>query len=187
MGGENLDKYTDAVKTTEQLFNLYKNDVYRYARFMLGNSTSAEDIVQEVFIRVLKYWHHFRGDANPKTWLWTIIRSCLVDYRRKHKKEKQHVVFNEIYSGHTDLEIDPFNEIEEQLQTLTPNQREVIILRIVQDCSVQETSHILGWSQGKVKTTLHRGTADKTRILYAKTLFGNKNPNFSTLSRRIRV
>ena len=96
-----MEQSIDAATATEQLFALYKNDVYRYARFALGDSTVAEDIVKEVFLRVLKAWDRYRGDASPKTWLWIIVRSCIIDYTRKHKRDRYQQLFVEEFGGIT--------------------------------------------------------------------------------------
>lgn len=146
----------DAATATEQLFSLYKNDVYRYARFTLGDSDAADDIVQEVFIKVLKSWDRFRGDANPKTWLWSIVKNCIVDYSRKHKHDKTHQPLDEYLGGTSHLETDMLFEAEELLESLSRVQREVVVLRLIQDLSSAETAQILKCSESKVRTTLHR-------------------------------
>lgn len=151
-----MSRKPDAAAATEELFSLYKSDVYRYARFTLGSASDAEDIVQEVFLRVLKNWDKFRGDANPKTWLWTITRRCIVDRARKRDRDKNQVTFEEHLGGHTDSNTSAALEVEDLLKTLTPDQREVVTLRLIQDWSTTETAEILGWSESKVKTTLHR-------------------------------
>lgn len=149
----------DAATATEQLFALYKADVYRYARFTLGNASAAEDIVQEVFFRVLKNWSRYRGEANPKTWLWTIVRNCIVDHARKYKHDKEQQPFDEKLGGKTDFQMGMEFEAEELLKNLSQAQREVIVLRLIQDLSTTETAKILGWSESKVKTTLHRAVS----------------------------
>ena len=146
----------DAAAATEELFALYKEDVYRYARFTLGSPTDAEDVVQEVFLRILKSWDRFRGDAHPKTWLWTITRRCIIDRARKLEKDKNTVPFEERLGGHTDNHESKILEVEGLLQTLSQDQREVVTLRLIQDWSTADTARILGWSESKVKTTLHR-------------------------------
>lgn len=157
-----MSRKPDAAAATEELFSLYKSDVYRYARFTLGSASDAEDIVQEVFLRVLKNWDKFRGDANPKTWLWTITRRCIVDRARKRHRDKNQTSFEEQLGGYVvDSNSTAALEVEELLKTLTPDQREVVTLRLIQDWSTAKTAEILGWSESKVKTTLHRAV---TRI-----------------------
>ena len=154
--GNGLDLSMDAATATEYLFEHYKNEVYRYARYTLGSSNEAEDVVQEVFIKVLRHWDRFRGDASPKTWLWTIVRSCIADRGRKRRRQQIEVGINNNLDGYGSYQDSGTLEIEDSLRHLPQAHREVIVLRILQDWSVADTARILGWSEAKVKTTLHR-------------------------------
>ncbi|WDL96018.1 RNA polymerase sigma factor [Alicyclobacillus sp. ALC3] len=149
----------DAATATEQLFSTYQGDVYRYARLTLNNPTAAEDIVQEVFIRVLRSWDRYRGDSTPRTWLWAIVRNCITDYARKHRRDRHHQLFEEQLGGQTDFHTSVSFEAEQLLTVLSRDQREVVVLRLIQDWSIADTAKILKWSEAKVKTTLHRAVA----------------------------
>lgn len=151
-----MNRDWDAAIATEHLFSSYKGDVYRYARLALGNPSAAEDIVQEVFLRVLKSWEGYRGEASPKTWLWTIVRNCITDYARKHRRDREHRPFEERFGGQSEFHTSVSFEAEQLLKMLSPDQRQVVILRLIQDWSISETARILKWSESKVKTTLHR-------------------------------
>ncbi len=155
----------DAAEATERLFDLYRHDVYRYARFTLGDPSDAEDVVQDVFIRVLRNWDRYRGDAAPKTWLWTIVRSSIADAARRRKRQTRRDLaaastFEEAAEP-TDVPL----EIEEALRELPQAYREVVVLRLLQDWSTGECATMLGWSESKVKTTLHRAVAKLRRHL----------------------
>lgn len=154
-----MNRDMDAATATEHLFSLYKGDVYRYARFTLGSPTAAEDVVQEVFLRVLKSWDRYRGDASPKTWLWSLVRSSIVDHARKHKRDKEQEPFEEQFGGHMQMNPSESLETEELLKVLSQDQREVVVLRLIQDWSTADAARILGWSESKVKVTLHRAVA----------------------------
>ncbi|MCF8564574.1 sigma-70 family RNA polymerase sigma factor [Alicyclobacillus tolerans] len=64
------------------LYDLYSNDVYRYAWATLGDSTEAHDVVQEVFLRAYRSLNSYRHDASAKTWLMTIARNYIFDVLR---------------------------------------------------------------------------------------------------------
>lgn len=145
-----------AATATEELFVLYHNELYRYVRFSLRNQAAAEDVVQDIFLRVLKNWDHYRGDATPKTWLWAIARNCIVDYVRKHKRDRLQEPFIDEIGGITESPATAAIEAEELLKCVTGDQRQVVILRVLQDWSISDTAKILGWSESKVKTSLHR-------------------------------
>lgn len=151
-----LDEHMDAATATEHLFERYKDEVYRYARYSLGSSGEAEDVVQEVFIKVLRNWDRFRGDASIKTWLWIIVRSCIADRGRKRRRQQIEVELDDNLDGYGFYKDTTCLEMEETLHRLSQPHREVIVLRILQDWSVADTARILGWSEAKVKTTLHR-------------------------------
>ncbi len=146
----------DAATATEELFAMYHNELYRYVRFSLRNQTAAEDLVQDIFLQVLKSWGQYRGDASPKTWLWTIARNCVVDYTRKHKRDRLRDLFIDEVGGVAQAPGTAAIEAEELMRCVTGDQRQVVVLRVLQDWSISDTAKILGWSESKVKTTLHR-------------------------------
>lgn len=153
----------DAAAATEQLYELYKGDIYKYARFSLGSPLDAEDVVQDVFIQVLRKWHQFRGEASPKTWLWAITRSSIIDRARKIKKYGREVPNHDGQEPSAEEQSYQTIETEQLLTSLPENYRQVIVLRILQDMSTMDTAYILGWSESKVKVTLHRAI-EKLRI-----------------------
>lgn len=145
-----------AEEAVQQLFELYADEIFRYARLMLQDDYLAEDVVQEVFIRVLRSWDKFREDANAKTWLWSIARNCLYDAFRERKRNSRYFANQEVEDVHLTTPFESLLELEESIYALKENQRQVFILRCIQDLSVSDTASILGWTEAKVKTTLHR-------------------------------
>jgi len=68
-----------------EIYNLYYLDVYRFLVCFSGNQNDAEDLTQEVFIRVLKSLTNFNGKYNLKTWIFSIAKHVAVDHYRKKK------------------------------------------------------------------------------------------------------
>ncbi len=66
-----------------EIYNLYYLDVYRFLVCFSGNQNDAEDLTQEVFIRVLKSLTNFNGKYNLKTWIFSIAKHVAVDHYRK--------------------------------------------------------------------------------------------------------
>lgn len=145
-----------AEEAVEELFELYADEIFRYARLMLRDDYLAEDLVQEVFIRVLRSWDKFREESNAKTWLWTIARNCLYDVFRKRKRNSLHFTEKALDDLQVTTPFQSLIELEESIYALNENQRQVFILRCIQDLSVSDTASVLGWTEAKVKTTLHR-------------------------------
>ncbi len=73
----------------EELFFQYQKDVYRYLYHLCGDAALAEDLTSEVFLEVVRSIAGFRGEADLKTWLFSIARHRWYHYLRKKKREPQ--------------------------------------------------------------------------------------------------
>ncbi|WP_117169325.1 sigma-70 family RNA polymerase sigma factor [Paraliobacillus sediminis] len=167
------------MKTTfEDLYNKYHQDLFQYIFYMVKDQSLAEDLIQEVYIKVLKSYDSFRGDSTEKTWLFSIARHTTMDSFRKQQRNKQRLIdffnFNKQESDFKDpsdlpeevviLDEDMKN-IYYQLDQCSLGQKQVIILRFIQSLSIQETADIMGWSISKVKTTQHRAIKKMQKLL----------------------
>lgn len=136
---------------------------------MVKNHHVAEDIVQEVYIKVLKSYQTFRGESSEKTWLFSIARHTTMDFFRKQQRQKKKLAnfFNKDQDLARIKDHDPLPEevaelndelkqIYQLLDHCTLDQKNVLILRYIQSLSIHETAQILEWSESKVKTTQHR-------------------------------
>jgi RNA polymerase sigma-70 factor (ECF subfamily) len=152
-----MTKRLSAAEAVEELFQLYADDVYRYAVSVLGKPAEAEDVVQEVFIRVLKSWDKFRYESSVKTWLWSIARNCIQDVHRKRYRRKEQLTEEGVLPDRLAHDADEhIVELEDTLRGLSESYRQVVTLRLIQDLSTEDTARILGWTTAKVRTTLHR-------------------------------
>ncbi|OIK14172.1 RNA polymerase sigma factor SigX [Bacillus sp. MUM 116] len=155
----------------EEIFNhLYKKyhqDVFNFLYYMVHNREQAEDLVQEVYIRVIKAHKQFKGDSSEKTWLFAIARNVAIDSFRKHKGWKQRMIDKfdyweqQIKDESMSPEESAFQKVDTEnmfrcLEKCTLDQKSVIILRFLQELSICETAQVLGWKESKVKTTQHR-------------------------------
>ncbi|MEH7307660.1 RNA polymerase sigma factor SigX [Neobacillus drentensis] len=151
----------------DELYQKYHHDVFQFLFYMVRNKEQAEDLVQEVYIRVFKSYGRFEGKSSEKTWLFSIARNVAIDFFRKQKGWKERLL--EKFDWSTDQLKDRYpipEEIAVQreeirwvyncLEYCTFDQRAVIILRYIQDLSISETAQALGWTESKVKTTQHR-------------------------------
>jgi RNA polymerase sigma-70 factor, ECF subfamily len=134
---------------------------------MVRNKEHAEDLVQEVYIRVFKSYHRFEGKSSEKTWLFSIARNVAIDFFRKQKGWKDRLLEKFDWSTNQVKDEYPIPEeitvqneeikwIYKCLEFCTVDQRSVIILRYLNDLSIAETAQTLGWTDSKVKTTQHR-------------------------------
>ncbi|MFX4302235.1 RNA polymerase sigma factor [Alicyclobacillus tolerans] len=166
------------------LYERHSDDVYRYAKLTLNDSSEAYDVVQEVFLRAFRSWNQYRHDANAKTWLIRIARNYIFDSFRRKRIERDYLLnYNEPQTRDEAVFSQLKLEIEEALSLLNINYQQVIILRYIQGLSILETSQILGWSESKVRVTAHRAMT-KLKEIYGsdseevkiKDGFRSKNP-----------
>ncbi len=135
---------------------------------MVKDKNQAEDLVQEVYIRVLHSYETFEGRSSEKTWLLSIARHVAIDWFRKQQTirqrilgtfdwEKQDVKDRKPLPEDIVMQNENLKEIFEALDKCTLDQRSVIVLRFIQGYSISETAKALNFSESKVKTTQHRG------------------------------
>lgn len=156
---------TSPNEAIEQLFELYSDEIYRYARYTAPKSVDAKDVVQEVFLRAIRSWDSYRRDASPRTWLFQIARHYMYDLLRKKRIEQSYLEKHKPDISDVSVSLDTLVALEEEVAKLPHDKRQVFTLRGIQEFSVQETANILGWSESKVKTTFHRAIRDLRQSL----------------------
>ncbi|WP_018924787.1 RNA polymerase sigma factor SigX [Salsuginibacillus kocurii] len=152
----------------DRLYEEHHQALFQFLFYMVKDRGTAEELVQDVYIKVLQSYESFEGKSSEKTWLFSIARHVGIDYIRKENRQKRKWlgVFSSVHKeeikDHSPLpeEIASTNEeIQEVYKCLnqcTPDQQQVIILRYVEGLSVKEAAAVLGFSESKVKTTQHR-------------------------------
>ncbi|MBG9577180.1 RNA polymerase sigma factor SigX [Cytobacillus firmus] len=151
----------------DELYKKYHQDVFQFLFYMVKNKELAEDLVQEVYIRVLKSYERFEGKSSEKTWLFSIARNVAIDSFHKQKGWKQKIIEKFDWSTQQVKDELPLPEEiavqREEIQMIyrcldlcTIDQRLVIIMRYIHELTITETADSLGWTESKVKTTQHR-------------------------------
>lgn len=163
MNGGN--KMNDSV--FHRIYDSYHQDLFQFLIYLVQNRQVAEDLTQEVYIRVLKSYDSFQGKSSEKTWLFSIAKNVAIDHFRKQsvRKKRSFDSFDwenvQLASG----EMEPqdmvqlnaeMQELLKQLNNCTGDQKMVIVMRYFQQLSIAETAQALGWTESKVKTTQHR-------------------------------
>jgi len=144
------------INHVEEWFQAYADDVYRYARYMLHGLADPRDVVQEVFLRAIRHEPSFRHDAKVKTWLLQITRNYVFDLYRKKRTEANYWQLNAPRQNELSVPLDSTLELEDLVAKLKLDWRQVFILRVVEGLPSDEVATVLGWSEAKVRTTLHR-------------------------------
>jgi RNA polymerase sigma-70 factor (ECF subfamily) len=151
----------------EDLYRKYHDDLFRFLFYMVQSREEAEDLVQEVYIRVLKSYSKFEKRSSEKTWIYAIARNLAMDSFRKQKGssgtlfyqvelESLQICHDMPLPEELAIEREDIRKIYVCLKRCTLDQQLVIMLRFIQDLSLFETAKALGWTEGKVKNTQHR-------------------------------
>lgn len=150
-----------------RLYEEYHHDVFKFLIYLTRNRDHAEDLMHEVYVRVLKAYARFEGKSSEKTWLFSIAKNVAIDYFRKQSVrrkrtfdkfdwEKSELPSEAILPEEFAVMSEEMQKVFDLLETCTGDQKMVIHMRFIHDLSIAETAEILGWTEGKVKTTQHR-------------------------------
>jgi RNA polymerase sigma-70 factor, ECF subfamily len=157
-----------------ELLDLHKDRVYNITFRMLGNRAEAEDVAQEVFISVFKTIDQFREESKFSTWLYRVaVNHCKnrIKYlARRHDRDRDELDetshgTNGAVTGVPVRAAQPDRALEgaqmerllqEAIGNLDDDHRIVVVLRDVEDLSIEEICDITGLPDGTVKSRLHR-------------------------------
>lgn len=135
--------------------------IYRFVYFRLSSKEDAEDLTEQIFLKVFKAMPKFNSQKSSfKTWLFTIARHAVIDFYRTHKvtyelKEAMQISTED----YTEEEIDKqlaLDKIMPVLKSLPEEQSEVLALRFISGLSTSETAAIMNKSEGALRILQHR-------------------------------
>jgi RNA polymerase sigma-70 factor, ECF subfamily len=157
-----------------ELYQTYFPRVYRYILARTGNTYDAEDLTEDVFIKVLEAIDRFQWREAPfSAWLFRIAHNALISQRRKQTARGPTSQLNDGLSvdsaGPEELVESrlQINEVMAAAQTLPEAQRQVIALRFAAGLSVAETARAMGKGEGNVKVIQHKAIA-KLREMFGQ-------------------
>jgi len=146
------------------LVDRYQDEFIAYAKHMTGSGDEAADIVQESLVRAFRSLHRCGDPTRFKGWLFRIVSNqCKthVTRRKRRKKDRLDDIPEEIPSSHEADAVARTNELRGQLETaleqLPADQREALVLKYIQECSLVEMTDLLGASTSALKMRLKRG------------------------------
>lgn len=163
----------------EDLVRIHTRKVYALCYRFTGSGSEAQDLTQEVFLRVFRTVKTFRSaEGSFSTWLARVTRNLLIDHYRRTRQERvtdsieeQLPVIEETgaaaaarpdqaVAGREASEI-----LQATLQKLSPDLREAVILRDLQEMEYREIAQVLAIPEGTVKSRINRGRAELARLL----------------------
>jgi RNA polymerase sigma-70 factor (ECF subfamily) len=152
------------------LFERHHVALYEYFCRMTGNRSASEDLVQEVFIRILKYGNTFRHESRFTTWMYRIARNVQFSDFRKHRGESS---FPAEYDAVADAEGSPAAGFERRqeaellwraLLQLAADRRELLVLARYREMKHDEIAEILGIDVKTVKVRVHRAMKELREV-----------------------
>jgi RNA polymerase sigma-70 factor (ECF subfamily) len=153
------------------LYERYKKRLFGFFYQMNKNVSVSEDLVQNVFIRVLKYKHTFSDDSKFITWIFQIARNEMYDDFRKQKKENHDDIETVSYYLNSDKNIEGDLEIAENkiklkaaIEKLSKEKKELIVLSKLKELKYREVGEIIGCTEGTARTKVHRALSDLKQI-----------------------
>ncbi|MFD1174360.1 RNA polymerase sigma factor [Oceanobacillus picturae] len=153
----------DFVNNIEFIYEKHYLEVYKFLVCFIGSREEAEDLTQDVFIKVLKHHKKFNHQSKLSTWILSIAKHTAIDYLRRKKFTTlfKQSYFNKLPDNEKQPDLllsDSENHeiVKKAIRSLKPQYRSVVILRGVNELSIKESAEILGCSQSKVKVDFHR-------------------------------
>ena len=144
------------------LYERHKGALFGYLYHMNRDAMLAEDLLQTVFIRVLKYKHNFRGDGKFSTWLFHIARNVNADHHRRNKKKSMDVTLDHLNLTSSYMEEGiaqqeaALTQMERALQLLDAEKREVLVLTKLKQMKYKDVCEIFNCSEGAIKAKVFR-------------------------------
>lgn len=147
----------------DQLVRRYQDRLYRFILRLVGSHDEALELTQDTFIKAWQALPDWRPDAQFRTWLFRIGSNTAMDWLRR-RKVVEFVALDEDYdapSGTADPEAQlqtrqRLQALETALGRLPHDQREIVLLREIEDMSYSEIGAVLGINEGTVKSRLAR-------------------------------
>jgi RNA polymerase sigma-70 factor, ECF subfamily len=162
----------------EELVKTHTKRVYALCYRFTNRDNEAQDLTQEVFLRIFKTLGSFRaGEGSFVVWLTRLTRNLLVDHYRRTKHERVTDALEEklpVLEQKTGQESrtegrlagrEAGELLQAALQKLSPELREAVILRDLQEMEYREIARVLNVPEGTVKSRLNRGRAELSRVL----------------------
>lgn len=170
----------------EMIIARFRRRVFHIAYKFTGKHDEAEDLTQEIFLKIFKSLEKFKRDADFGTWLSSVARNYCIDHYRASKREKEVLVEDALAFDLAPASYgNPYRALEDQdrrslmrrgLDQLPDKLREAVILRDLQGLTYNEMATRLALPEGTVKSRINRGREELARLLLRAQQPGRKPP-----------
>ena len=160
------------VKDLGILYEKYKKALFSYFIQLHQSAFVAEDLVQNVFERILKYKDQFKGDGNLRSWIYQIARNVSADHFRKEKKHRSDEISGQLQvttdqpSPYQGLEwSDRKGHLHQAIAQLTEDKIEVLMLVKIGEMKYKEVADLLGVNESTIKVKVFRAIKELREIM----------------------
>lgn len=163
----------------ERLLELYSTKVFHLAFSMLRNETQAQDMTQDILLKIWKGLPGYHGGASLSTWIYTIARNtCLTELKKRahrptvslHEPEFEETIDRIPALQSADPESGAAMDVNHLLEQLPEKYRQVITLLYLEQKSYEDVAAILGLPLGTVKTFIHRARKQLLKLSHERSL-----------------
>ena len=162
-----IERAKDDPEAFRELYRHYLPRVYAYVAYRVGKKQEAEDLVSELFLKVVERISEFeyRGAGTFPAWLFQIARNQVNAFFRRNNRDLNPLPLEDLPDvgespGDAVLRKERFAELRELIGTLSPRRRETILLKYFGGLRNQEIAHVLSLDERTVASHISRGLAD---------------------------
>ncbi len=142
----------------------YQNKIFNLVHKLISRREDAEEVTQDIFIKIYKSIHTFRKEAQLSTWIYRIAYNAALNHLKKSKKQVHTTDMNGVLKEasseitHTDntFETQAMQMLYQAIMQLPTQEKTIILLYYYEDCTIKELGKILGLSTANIKVKLHR-------------------------------
>lgn len=148
------------IQAFKPLYEKYYSVIFRYVMRRVGDESLTADLTDQVFFKALTKLKQFTWQGKPfVSWLYVIAQNSIRKHFRTNPSiryiEYQDVLWSSV-DGHVEYSVDPVQTLETLLQTLKPDQLDLIEMKFLENYTYEEMSEILGLGESAIKMRIHR-------------------------------
>jgi len=150
------------------LFDRYQTPLFNFYAKLTGDRALSEDLVQEVFLRILKYRQSYRPGTPFRAWVYQIARNARIDHFRKFPRERtfEPEMLPPVTPKDSAQEQQEVELLQRALRQLPEEKREILLLCRFQELKYAEIAGLLGCELNTVRTRIHRALQDLRKAFH---------------------
>jgi RNA polymerase sigma factor (sigma-70 family) len=157
-----------AGETLGVLFDRYQTPLFNFYSKLTGDRTLSEDLVQEVFLRILKYRRSYSPGTPFRAWIYQIARNARIDHFRKFPPQTalEPEMLPPVLPTDSAQQQQEVELLQRALQQLPEEKREILLLCRFQELKYEEIAALLGCELNTVRTRIHRALQDLRKAFH---------------------